>query len=149
MKTDSSSNRTTASLLSLLSSSCLATTLDISEDRTPNQSTCNSRILLSWPPPWPPSPQLPGLRTPRESGLPTTHGATTSMAVSCYFEKASVGHITDTITVHKVHEACATMDVSKNMGTGEECAYWTDNNGGMFKGCKCSGFGGLKTWKHF
>ena len=84
-----------------------------------------------------------------ECGLPTTHGGTTLMAVGCYFEKALVGYITDTVTVHKVHEACAAQDGSSNHGDGALCAYATDANGGIFNGCKCYGSGGLKTRKPF
>ena len=86
---------------------------------------------------------------PVEHGLPTTHGATTLMAVGCYFEEASGDYITDTITVHKVHEACAERDGSRNLGDGALCAYSTDANGGMFHGCKCSRSGELKTRKPF
>jgi hypothetical protein len=71
------------------------------------------------------------------------------MAVGCYFEKALVGYITDTVTVHKVHEACAERDGSSNHGDGALCAYATDANGGIFNGCKCYGSGGLKTRKPF
>ena len=56
------------------------------------------------------------------------------MAVGCYFEEALVGYITDTVTVHKVHEACAERDGSSNHGDGALCAYATDANGGMFHG---------------
>ncbi|KAH8628445.1 hypothetical protein IG631_15702 [Alternaria alternata] len=84
-----------------------------------------------------------------ECGLLTTHGGTTLMAVGCYFEEALVGHNTDTVTVHKVHEACAERDGSSNHGDGTLCAYATDANGGIFKGCKCSGSGGVKSRKPF